>query len=130
MSTDKKTHTFDWHKENQDNTFLAWALVTFAGFTTLGEEAYDRLSEATDKFQNIELGITVNGIAVDAEAFMKRLDQAVDSAVESEARKMIANMPRLNELFESVYDFEAAFKEQIIKLATDAGLEMDQDSFR
>lgn len=134
MTTTKDAkHVFDWHEENGKNrgrgTFLSWALLNFTGFTAVGKEKFEELSEATDRFTRVELGITVNGIEVGAKTFMEALDQAMDWAVEREAAKLIEDMPRLHQLHEAVADFERDFKERVRQLAHEAGIELREDDW-
>lgn len=121
------THTFDWHAE-PDGSFLHHALLMM--MPDPGEDHRDRfneLGEATENFTRVELGVTVNGIPMDAEKFMRRLSETVESNIKYEAEKIIQEMPRLHQLYETVQDFERAFKERVFALAAEAGIEMRED---
>jgi hypothetical protein len=125
-----KTHTFDWHEENKADSFLAWAVLTVMPSGTKNDTGFfNELSVATDNFTKCELGVTLNGVQIDAEKFIGRLDKAVDSAVEREAKKIIEEMPRLHELHEVLYNFERELKERVIRLANEAGIGLEGEEW-
>ncbi len=122
-------HTFDWHAE-ADQSFLGWAFLHFAGFSEIGREKFDRVSDLSNRFTNVELGITVNGVEMDAKAFIDAVDQAMNWAVEREAAKMIASSAQLHGLHEALQDLERGVKEHAIQLAAEAGIELTEGDWR
>ena len=60
---------------------------------------------------------------------MDEIHREFDSAIEREAAKRIQSMPLLHELYESVQDFEVAFKERVRQLAEEAGVELDREGW-
>lgn len=119
------THQFDWHQE-PEGSFLKWAMVNFG----TEDGIFQKLSDATDHFKNIELKITVSGVEVDAKKFADELDRSMDWAVEREAKKIIEGMPRLHELYDTLHSIEVAFREQVFRAAAEAGIEMRDEDFR
>ena len=78
-----KTLTFNWHETNRTSgdfdTFLNHFLVTVTTSERLGDDdTFDAVMEASDGARNVEVGITLNGIAVDADAWLRYMDEATD----------------------------------------------------
>lgn len=97
-------HIFDWHKEDQDS-FLGWMIVNLV--TEMREEnAFDEFSKLTDKFQNIELGITINGRPVATKEFVDRLEQMFERSAKDEARKMLSNVEEFDRIKDLLYGLE------------------------
>jgi hypothetical protein len=119
-------HTFDWHKENEgQGTFLAWFLLHLISEES-NKELFDSLSERTDKWHNVELGVTINGVELSTESFIARLDQMMESEVKREAKNMITESVQLRELNDFAYDLTQAFKQRARSAAEEMGIEIDE----
>ena len=133
-----KTHTFDWHAENRASggmtgTFLAWMVTTLIPIQReqTGEDLFEQIRDASEGFTKVELGITINGVPVDARAFADRLDKSIDWAVDREAKKMLLErVPRIQEIEDAVAGFERSIKEHMVRLAEEAGFEISEDEWR
>jgi hypothetical protein len=124
-----KKHRFDWHAEEKGGgSFLSWAVLTMVSGAR-EDDLFDELAEKTGSWKDVELGITLNGVEISAEKFMKRLDQAIDSAVEHEAAKIVAGIDRLRELDDLVARFTAAVKEEAAKAALAAGIRIEEEGW-
>lgn len=122
--TDDKTHTFDWQKEGE-GTFLKWMMLTV--FDTRDQPLFDELSEKTDHFQAVELGVTINGIPVDAKNFMERVEEQMDWAVGREAEKKVKAIEGLPELYKILGDLERGFKAKVTEACAKAGVKFDEE---
>ena len=119
--------TFNWHERSDD--FLGWALVAMM---TRGEGAPDVgfhqvISDLSDGFRKVELGITVNGEPIDAEHFMKRLEMAVDDGIERGVANKMSEMPDLDELNEAVNAVQRSAADAVRKIATLHGIELREE---
>jgi len=127
------THTFNWHDE-PEHSFLKNAMLHFVvNSRERGDdrEMFNELEHRTDKFAHVELGITINGVEMDAKAFMDRLDQGVDWAVERRTKEALTEkVPGFDELTETVAELEAVIKGRAIQIAADAGFELTDEDGR
>lgn len=116
-------HTYDWQEEGE--TFWKWLVPSLISREQFDEQ-YDALSEATDRFTNVEIGVTINGIEIDAKQFFEGLDERLDYEVRREAKDMLDESERLNELNEVVYEFTQDVRRAIQKAAREHGIEVEQ----
>lgn len=126
--TDETTHTFDWHAEPSASFFhhaVLWMVTNERSTRAQNDQLFDKLSELTDKWSSVELGITLNGVEMDAKAFIERLDKAFDWAVAEDAKRIvIESIPGLDKLIDTVSDLERQVQQTAIKLAADAGYDI------
>jgi hypothetical protein len=117
------TDKFDWHQQGE-NSFRKWLIPSLCS----GDEI-DLLSEATDRFTNIEIAIQINGVEIDASGWIDRLEEAFDREVPRHARKMIEDVPRLTELYDAVQDLEREVRRKIFELAREAGIDPSENDW-
>lgn len=66
---------FNWHELDHDG-FLSWMvvnLVTAQRINKQTESDFERISEATDGFKNVDMKITINEIDVPVDYFVKQV---------------------------------------------------------
>jgi hypothetical protein len=122
-TNDEKIHRFNYHDE-PDNSFLQWALLTWISGDN---ELYSTLAAVTDNFKQVELEIRVNNVAIDAVAFMKRLDQGVDNAVDRGVKEAIKENTRLHELEDVLSTFTHDVRREALAIVRDLGIDVDVD---
>lgn len=101
---------FDWQAMNQDE-FLYWALPSI--LSGISEADLERFSEATNKFTNVEIGMTINGIPADGERFLIRLNETMEDRIKKEAARIVAEHTRLTQVEEIVESIMTTAKEAI-----------------
>lgn len=116
-------HTFNYHEEERDS-FLQWVMVHLVGGN---REEFDHLETLTDGWKNIDLGITVNGVEMDAKAFLKSLEEIRKASIKREVEWHLKNMPDLTDLDEVISDFTAGVKEKVSQIAEKHGLEIPEE---
>lgn len=79
---------FDYH--DTDNDFLKWLMLALV--PAQDKEAFDALSERTNQFRNIELGITINGTPVDTEDFLGFLERNLRHRAEEAADRRLERL--------------------------------------
>lgn len=128
--SDELTHTFSYQDE-PESSFLKWAMLTFMPPDAHETKWIERASEATDHFSNVELKISFNGIEVDAERFMARLDEAQDDLVKRRVSSQLAELrPHFSELEDMIHDLTVAFNRRARSLAVEHGVQVDTEDWR
>jgi hypothetical protein len=115
------TFRFDWQAE--PDGFLKWLLPVVIPVSQKAD-LIEQLSAATDKFTNVELTIQVNGIQVDAQAFLTAVERNMDHSVSAEARRLLDEIGKFEDLHELLRDAERAARRSIEQRLTDAGFEL------
>lgn len=119
---------FDWHKTQ--NSFLGWILVVLV--TEMKDAgSFEEINERSNSFSDVELGITINGVAVDAEYFVTRLEEAFKSNAKREASRMVSELAPLTplrdfteKLEETLSGYDSAIRRHVEKLVKDQGIEV------
>lgn len=124
--TSTKAHKYNWHKENREGTFLSWFTSAAMSMAVKYDDPgfFEEMSKATNGFSECTVGITLNGVEVDAEKFVKRLDEAIDDSVTREAASLIRDMQPLQTLLDAASDLNDAISAEIKKKAEAAGLDV------
>lgn len=95
---------FNYHDRAEE--FIGWALVSLiAGDKTNFEE----LSEKTDSWNKVDLKVTINGVEVDTEHFMKSMEGNMKWWAEKKAQSMMENI--MDDVREEVDKVEDVLKE-------------------
>lgn len=77
---------YDWQAAPTDS-FQDWLLPVL--LASANESKLTELTDATSEFTDVVLTIQVNGVEVDAERLVRRLEQERDQAVKIAARAML-----------------------------------------
>jgi hypothetical protein len=72
--------SFDWHNERTAaggrESFLYWLVImSISPLRTEQPDIYARISEATSRLTDVRITMQINGIDVDAEHFIARIEQ-------------------------------------------------------
>jgi len=116
---------FNWQdKYNSSDTFLKWLLPTvLAG---VDRETMDALSESTDLWTEVELGVTVNGVEVDARHFIESLEKNLTRMSNKAARHLVHGHLSLSLLIEDVAQLELNLRNHIRVWARQHGIDIDE----
>lgn len=76
---------FDWHAENviDRDSLLVWLIPTAMRRTDM-----ETLSGLTDRFTRCELRITLNGVDLDARAFLEGVARSIERAARDESASL------------------------------------------
>lgn len=115
---------FNYHDRSDE--FIGWALVSLiAGDKTNFEE----LSEKTNKWDEVDLKISINGIEVDTEHFMESMENNMKWWAEKKAARMMEDV--MDGVREEVDKVEEVLKEAStfikVKLENELGIEFPVD---
>lgn len=77
---------FNYH--DRAGEFIGWALVSLLAET----DKFDELSEKTDEWDNVDLRVTINGVEIDTEHFMKSLEGQMKWWAEKKAARMMEDV--------------------------------------
>lgn len=117
---------YDWqateHAAGGVKGFLRWLLPTVIPYQD--PRIMEELREATRNFTDVELGITVNGIPVDAGRFLRGVDENMDLAVNAQARRVLDEVGRFDELRRVLDDVGSAARLAVERTLDRAGFEM------
>lgn len=101
---------FNWHEERERDTFKSWALIAM-----LKDGQIDELREPTNGYTEVEFGLTVNGVAVDADKFFRRLEEERRASIEVRAAKLVAETAELSNLYELLNTVQAAARAAVLR---------------
>lgn len=117
-SMTNKSHTFDWQAERDG---LWKRLLPSLLASRLMDKQTDALSDATDKFTNVSIAVTVNGIEVDARGFFEGLEEAYDGDVDRAATEKVASFG-FADLEDAAREATAAAKSALWERLAGAGI--------
>lgn len=117
-------HTYDWQAEPEG--FMKWMLPTITSEKIRDDEKFEALSAATDRFTNVEIGITISGIEVDALAFLNGFKRNFDYAVQQQVEEKIDEAD-LNRLYDSLADVQRAVRKTIVDRLAAVGVELREE---
>lgn len=113
MSTD--TFTYDWSERSPNSgDFLTWFLpnvLTDPDGGSPDNERFEQIAKATDDYRNVEVGITINGIPVNAKAFLDGVERNMHYQAQVRAQEIVRRNEKLFELDELVGQLTDAIKE-------------------
>jgi hypothetical protein len=115
---------FDWHQEPRGG-FLKWMATNL--ITGIPQEEFERLSLATDQWRSVELTVQINGHPVSTESFVKGVESNMTHIAKSEARRLLSEAGRFEELDELVRDVEREVTETIRRRLAAAGVTIDRE---
>jgi hypothetical protein len=104
--TDASTvFTFDWQAEPEG--FKKWLVPTLLGDVIRDDDLRELMRRRSGNWRKVELDVRVNGVPVDGERFLARLEHAIhDSAERAAARRVdeVRDLTRLRDVVEEVAD--------------------------
>ena len=102
---------FDWQDAEHDS-FVKYVITTLIADKT--KEEFDELSNLTNKWTDIELSIFINGIEVNAQAFLDGVDRNMHYYAKDYAKDLVHE--KLNiEAIDQLNDVIKATKKRIIE---------------
>jgi hypothetical protein len=110
---------FDWQKAQG---FVHWLLPT----ALAGLEDLEPLSELTDGFTKCELGITLNGVPMDAERFLASLEANYNNQTMRQARVMLDDLVDFAGINNMLLNIQEAMDREVRKRFDDAGIPIDE----
>lgn len=117
-------HTFDWQKEEHGykSSFLGWLVPHL--IAPLGNETFEKISDSSDRFTKVEIGITINGEPVDAKGFLDNLENVIMGQARSEAKEMLTELKHLDGLQSEVDKLQNIVSQKVNQIADAAGIEL------
>lgn len=112
-------YKFDWQKSQG---FIHWLLPTaLADLADL-----EPLSVLTDGFTNCELGITLNGVPVDAEKLLASLEANYNNQTMRQARVMLDDLVDFAGINNMLLNIQEAMDREVRQRFEDAGIPIDE----
>jgi hypothetical protein len=121
------TNTFDYYAD--DKSFLAWALLTMLGQAKEAgrddeENFYEELKDRSNIFTEVELSIKLNGLDVDAAAFMARIEKAMELDVERKVAEKLEGIREITEVEDELAELRDVLKQRVNQLANKYNIEL------
>jgi len=110
--------SFNWHELEEG--FKKWMVVNL--ISGKNNEKFDDLSKATDGFKNVDLEISINGIPVETDYFVKQVHENMKWYADQYANEKVAN--ELASFNDELNAFQDLMKERAQKIIKDAGIEI------
>lgn len=114
---------FNYH--DRADQFIGWALVSFLA----GTDKFDELSEKTDGWDKVDLKVTINGVEIDTENFMKSVEGNMKWWAQKKAESMMEDI--MDNVREEVDKVEGVLKEASdhikSRLQKELGIEFPED---
>lgn len=139
-TTDPTTYKFNWHDLDRINwsgtdnehfdEFLSWFLVHLVVPTDENERTswYDDLSERTDKFQNVELKILINGVEGNVRHMLESLHANMVTVAQRAAVDELRATGELRNLKRSMRALEGAVIDRLESVARGFGLTLSKEN--
>lgn len=120
---------FNWHDLHEG--FLKWMVVNLiTGSRKEDIELFEKLSKVTNKYHNVDMKITINGVEVPTDYFVKSVESNMDFIAKQEAERAISEYEPLNKFREASAKIEAdlaaaryALRFHLDDLVSELGLE-------
>lgn len=114
---------FNYHDTRHDQDFLRWLMI--AAVPAQDREVFNRLEEITDGFQQVELGMTINGVPVNTESVLNYFRRLLESRAERRAEEVVDEiLAPFRGLIARLVDLNADFTEAVRKEFLKAGIEL------
>jgi hypothetical protein len=129
QTDDPTTFTFNWHDlDAHDNysfeSFVSWFLVHLVVPTEDQERTswYDDLSARTDKFQNVELKILINGVEGNTRHALESIHHNMVRYAQDAAVEELRKIEEFNNLKRAMRALEGAVRDRLESVARGFGL--------
>lgn len=124
---ESKAYVFDWHDAKRDS-FLYWLIPTLLGPVTNGRLM--EFSDLTEKFTKVELGITINGVAVEPKPLIESIERNYDYHVSQSAESLIKEIG-MDDLVKFLNDAQGEVINLLKQKLVDRGIKIsDEDDWR
>lgn len=118
------SEAFNWHSEPE-----GWRKNLLINVVPQDKETFEQLSAATEKFTNVTVTMHVNGIEVDVDKFLDRIQSQFDWSVEARAKELVREVVRFDELQQTISDVEHAVKRDCYDKLRKLGVEIHEDDW-
>lgn len=122
VNVDPEPFRFDWQDLPEDE-FLKWLVPTLLAYA--GGDTVKLLGELTNQWRDVQLGVTINGVEVDAKHFVASLQRNLTRLTEDAARDLLNDRCGLREVTELLVDLERGVKRQVRDRARQLGVSLD-----
>lgn len=116
-------YVYNWQNGKED--FLKWMIVNLVSGMRGDDEMFERLSEATDKWQRIELTILINGEEVPVHKFVEGIERNMELNVRESVAQTVNQLPDLDHLREALRDAEQAATQVLRDRLREVGVYVD-----
>lgn len=114
---------FDW--QAQPEGFLKWMIPNL--ITGISHARFSQLSSATDGWRSVVLTIQINGVPVPAQQFVEGVERNMEHYATEEARRLLSEAGRLDDLGDLVRDVEREVSATIRRRLAAAGIYLEED---
>lgn len=119
---------FNWHEADRDS-FLKWLVVTVMP-RVVGDARFEEFREATTDFTDVRIAMQINGVPVNAFAFIDGVQRNMTHAVSVEAERIVREQTGFDELADLIHEADRLVKATLRKQLVKAGIELSEDEDR
>lgn len=121
-------YRFDWQAQGgaAGRSFEGWLIPTLLTGTDW-DATKDALHEATKGWTDVLVTVQINGVEVNAQGFFSSIDRNLTYLIEREARRLVEDDERLNDIAEAAYRFQEDCKRAAKYRLGQLGIEMRED---
>lgn len=117
-------YTFDWHElddhdEKKIDHFLKWLVPTVLADSVVAEE----IAEASDRYTRVELTMQLNGIEVDARAFVEGCYVNMRRFAQDAAVAKLVEVINYADLVETIEQLRVTLQGVALQIARDLGVD-------
>ena len=87
---------------------------------------FEHLADITDAFSKCELGITLNGVPLDAERFLNAVSETMDVQTKRQARAMLDDLVGFAGINNMLLNIQEAMDREVRQRFEDAGISIDE----
>lgn len=117
------SYVYNWQAGKED--FLKWMVVNLVSGMRDNDEMFERLSEATDGWQRVELTVLINGEEVPVEKFVEGIERNMELNVRESVAQTVKHLPDMEYLREALYDAERQATQVLRDRLLEAGIDVD-----
>ena len=88
------------------------------------ENFYEEVKRRSDDFSKVEFSIQLNGLKVDANAFMDRLEKAMEYEVQCRVAEKLQAVEEINEIEDELENVRDILKQRVNQLADKYNIEL------
>lgn len=118
--------TFNWHDEPEG--VIRWSIPTL--LPNIDDRIFAELRERTDQWKNVELAVTINGVAVDARALLKGLERNAELEAARIAATKLHDAVELEELRATLHHLHVVLVDRAREVASRVGVLQEFDELR
>lgn len=122
-------YRFNWHEEEhgQNGSFKSWLIPTLLADSGGDRVLFEALSEATEKWTDVNVTVAINGIEVDPTDFFESIERNLTYLTERAAAKLVSEDARLQEIYEATEAYNRAIRWETRLALGRLGIELRED---